>query len=1361
MIDSSFEEFEEKFEQVLKGEWHIVRKLGQGSFSTVYEVYKESVGFIERAAIKHISFPKDEAELRAICVDIGSEDPAELRGYIYEMVQGFHNEYQIMQGLRGQTNIVSCQDFSIVEKQDMPGYDIFFFMELLKSVAQVSREVQMSQDDVIQMGIDICKALELLQKNNLLHRDIKPENLYVNENGDYKLGDFGSARLISGRQMIVTSKGTQAYIAPEIALMKPAGPYSDIYSLGLVMYRLLNDNRPPFLEDEASRSSMLREKAESERLRGAKIPRPAHGDKELTDIVMRACEYEPKNRYQTASRMRADLEALQQARHLAKEKEKEKNARKLRRNQDSGNGQEDQGVATNTDEKSVPGSFGIASGFGGFSATKPEKTKTKKQKGTIDGLHAFATPEKIKQDQEKTEQERAEEEAKRQLEIEARKLEQEKKRKKKLIISVVVALVLLIGVAAGGVLLKQASDRNKNNEAIFLKAQEQLKTRETIDEGIAKLEELKNSGYKPKEVEQVYQQALKEKKYTAAQDLLDSEAFDEAVAGFSEIGADTKVEEALNAKLIKEAQAEYDQANYDKVTELLKDNETPAGRKLRSEAENGISNNKAFDEALDYMQKAENALKIDPTDYGSAMSFFSEAQRRFKELGTFVRKGDVSASERETECENWNFYYDGKSRLANNQFSQARTIFTDLKEFADAPSMVVLVNQTEKRTEAEALYAKGDLDGAEMKYQELRELGDENGADSGIDVITSMKKYIEAQKMLEQGVADKSDETIAAAEKQFTELGSFNNAAEKVQECGYAQSYLNAERLLEAEQYEEAKEEFSKLKDYSDASERALEAADLKHQEEVYKEAKFQMDLEFYKSAADKFGSIKDYKDAGELAKICEQYQYFSDANTAIANGNLKEARLFLEKLAEEKFDGAQERLSDIDRYDEAITKQEAGSYAEALEIYSSLTGFHDLSSRMAACQAELNYNEAVSLMESDPVKAKAIFEENPGLHQAREMIKTCDQIINYRKAAEAKAAGDIQKAYELFSMLEDYADSAAQASACKEMLGKEEAVRYAQSGNYELAISLLVGKDDEESLNLLREYRYQLAIQYENSREYAKALELYEMYPDYQDCETRIRSCRYIMFYNETTNGANVNEFTRRCLQYIFEYNGYNDKMTWGGFISLQPESAADVALSFARSIEKLGIPMSNKEKADALFTIMMGRERDSSAAHFEKSLDYGMSILYDISVLTNSQELRGICDSIGLPPGTVELKDAKDRNYDVTGYVARFYTLMLNRVPSSGELNSWCNLYFSNKTTIENMLVSLVSSQEFKNGNLSNDEFINAVYQVVFERAADESGRQYILGRLARGTSRAEITRGLVRSKEFKERLTRQGLK
>ena len=1361
MIDSNFEEFEEKYEQVLKGEWHIVRKLGQGSFSTVYEVYKESVGFIERAAIKHISFPKDADELRAICIDIGSEDPAELRGYMYEMVQGFHNEYQIMQGLRGQTNIVSCQDFSIVEKQDMPGYDIFFFMELLKSVAQVSREQKMTQDDVIQMGIDICKALELLQKNNLLHRDIKPENLYVNENGDYKLGDFGSARLISGRQMIVTSKGTQAYIAPEIALMQPAGTYSDIYSLGLVMYRLLNDNRPPFLEEEASRSSMLREKAESERLRGAKIPRPAHGDKELIDIVMRACEYEPKNRYQTASRMRADLEALQQARNAAKEKEKEKAARRLRKNQDAGKEQENDGAYAKTGGEIPTGSFGVSSGFNSFSAPKPESTKKKKQKGTVDGLHAFATPEKIKQDQEKTEQERAEEEARRKIDEEAKELEQKKKKKKKLIISTVVALVLLIGAAVGGVLIKQASDRNKNNEDLFLKAQEMLKTRETVDEGIAKLEELKKSGYKPKEVEQVYQQALTEKQYTAAQDLLDNGEYDEAAVEFAEIGADTKAEEARHAKLIKEAQDELQQANYDKVIEMLKNDETQAGRKLRTEAENGIRNNKAFDEALNCMQKAENALKIDPTDYHSAMSLYSEAQSRFKELETFVRKGDVSASERMTECENWVSYYDGKTRLADNQFSQARTIFTDLKEFADAPSMVVIVNQAEKKAEAEALYAKGDLDGAEEKYKELRELGDESNADSGITQITSMKKYNEAQKLLEQGVADKSDATIKAAETLFTELGSFNNAWEKVQECGYAQSYLNAERLLEAEQYEKAKEEFSKLKDYSDASDRALEAADLKHKEEVYQEALFQMDLLFYKSASDKFNSIKDYKDAAELAKTCEQHQYFTDANTAIASGKLKEARTFLEKLAEENFEGAQQRLNDINLYESAVEKQNAGLYAEALEIYSSLSGFQDLSDRIAACQAELKYNEAVSIMETDPETARAIFEENPGLHQAREMIKACDQIINYRKATEAKAAGDIQKAYELFSSLENYADSAAQANICKEMLGKEEAVRYAQSGNYELAISLLVGKDDEESLNLLREYRYKLAVQYENSREYAKALELYEMYPDYEDCGTRILSCRYIMFYNETTNGANVNEFTRRCLQYIFDYSGYNDKMAWGGFISLQPESAADVALSFARSIDKLGIPMSNKEKADALFFIMMGRERDSAAAHFEKSLDYGMSILYDISVLTNSQELKKICDSIGMPPGTVELTEAKDKNYYVTGYVARFYLIMLNRTPSGEELNYWCDLYFSNKTTIENMMVSFFNSNEFKNRNLSNDEFINAIYQVMFERDADEGGRQYFVGKLERGASRAEVAKGIVKSQEFKEQLAKQGLK
>lgn len=69
---------------------------------------------------------------------------------------------------------------------------------------------------MIRLGIDICKALELCQKYNVIHRDIKPENIFVSGSGDFKLGDFGIARTIERASSGLSKKGTYNYMAPEV-----------------------------------------------------------------------------------------------------------------------------------------------------------------------------------------------------------------------------------------------------------------------------------------------------------------------------------------------------------------------------------------------------------------------------------------------------------------------------------------------------------------------------------------------------------------------------------------------------------------------------------------------------------------------------------------------------------------------------------------------------------------------------------------------------------------------------------------------------------------------------------------------------------------------------------------------------------------------------------------------------------------------------------------------------------------------------------------------------------------------------------------------------------------------------------------
>ena len=135
----------------------------------------------------------------------------------------------------------------MIPHEDGIGWDILIQMELLTPLNRHVAEHGMTRWDVIRLGIDLCRALELCQKHDVIHRDVKPENILVSKNGDYKLGDFGIARMVKKAGSALSRKGTDAYMAPEVYKGEEYDGRADIYSLGLVMYRLLNGNCAPFL----------------------------------------------------------------------------------------------------------------------------------------------------------------------------------------------------------------------------------------------------------------------------------------------------------------------------------------------------------------------------------------------------------------------------------------------------------------------------------------------------------------------------------------------------------------------------------------------------------------------------------------------------------------------------------------------------------------------------------------------------------------------------------------------------------------------------------------------------------------------------------------------------------------------------------------------------------------------------------------------------------------------------------------------------------------------------------------------------------------------------------------------------------
>jgi len=290
--------------------------LGEGSFGKVFRAEREDFGRVYKAAVKIITIPQNQSEIINARAE-GMSDESVIkyfRGFIEEIV----SEFALMSELKGTANIVNYEDHAIVKHSTGIGWDILIRMELLTPLLQHSTEQNFTRHDVIKLGSDICRALELCQKFNIIHRDIKPDNIFISKLGDFKLGDFGIARTVEKTTSGLSKKGTYNYMAPEIYRGDAYGSSVDIYSLGIVLYRLLNDNRNPLMpEYPAPITHTDRERALVQRISGAVLPPPKNADGRLAEIVLKACAYNPKDRYSSPMLMREELNVIQYSKEEA------------------------------------------------------------------------------------------------------------------------------------------------------------------------------------------------------------------------------------------------------------------------------------------------------------------------------------------------------------------------------------------------------------------------------------------------------------------------------------------------------------------------------------------------------------------------------------------------------------------------------------------------------------------------------------------------------------------------------------------------------------------------------------------------------------------------------------------------------------------------------------------------------------------------------------------------------------------------------------------------------------------------------------------------------------------------------------
>ncbi len=212
----------------------------------------------------------------------------------------FHSESQAV-AMLSHPNIVSVYDVSTSVMAD------YIVMELIEGITlkqYMEKKGVLNWKETLHFAIQIGKALEHAHSRGIVHRDIKPHNIMVLKNGSVKVTDFGIARMMSkGNTLTKEALGSVHYISPEQAKGGRVDDRSDIYSLGTVMYEMIA-GRPPY-DGESPVAVAIQHINGGAVLPSVLNPNIPGG---LEQIIVKAMQIEPGNRYAGATAMLRDMD---------------------------------------------------------------------------------------------------------------------------------------------------------------------------------------------------------------------------------------------------------------------------------------------------------------------------------------------------------------------------------------------------------------------------------------------------------------------------------------------------------------------------------------------------------------------------------------------------------------------------------------------------------------------------------------------------------------------------------------------------------------------------------------------------------------------------------------------------------------------------------------------------------------------------------------------------------------------------------------------------------------------------------------------------------------------------------------------
>lgn len=266
--------------KILGNRYELLECIGEGGMSFVYKAKCRKLNRFVAVKILKDEFKNNE-----------------------EIVRRFKKEATAIANLSN-PNVVNVLD---VGTQDDMNYIVMEYIEgkTLKDIIQ--EKGALPYEIAISIGIKVAKALECAHRSGIIHRDVKPQNILVTEEGVVKVTDFGIAKSMDSSTIAHTNSvmGSAHYFSPEQAKGTYTDYRTDLYSLGIVLYEMVT-GVVPFNGDSPVTVAVkhIQEKPIAPKNINSNIPNS------LNELILKAMEKDPINRYQTAKEIIGDLEKI-------------------------------------------------------------------------------------------------------------------------------------------------------------------------------------------------------------------------------------------------------------------------------------------------------------------------------------------------------------------------------------------------------------------------------------------------------------------------------------------------------------------------------------------------------------------------------------------------------------------------------------------------------------------------------------------------------------------------------------------------------------------------------------------------------------------------------------------------------------------------------------------------------------------------------------------------------------------------------------------------------------------------------------------------------------------------------------------